>query len=403
MKKYIVITGGELFNKGAQAMTFSVISTIKQINPDMTCVLLSTKDYTERSEKEKEIYDFLILPYQIREVLYGIGGLYKISSLKRKINKEYVATITNILHNCNMMLDISGYVLSSDWGKRRCQSFLLKILIAKKYKIPVYVMPQSFGPFKFKRLDSFIIDKMIKYIMPYPELIYAREEQGYKILTEKYGLKNVKKSVDIVLLTEGIDSKLIYKMAPKKKNIDILDNSVGIIPNKRTMEHGNRERIIDLYIDIIETLLDLGKEIYLISHSVDDEVLCKELKDKYQTNSKIIHLRLELSCIDFEEMIKKFDYIIASRYHAIIHAYKHSVPCVILGWAVKYNEVANVFGQGEYIFDISDDFSGVNIIKSIAKMDILYKREAKIIKEKLIKYRSEKVFDCFKQLGEIKK
>ena len=62
MKKNVIITGGELFNKGAQAMTFAVISTIKKINPDINCILLSTKDAIERSEEDKKKYNFEILP-----------------------------------------------------------------------------------------------------------------------------------------------------------------------------------------------------------------------------------------------------------------------------------------------------------------------------------------------------
>lgn len=388
MKKYVMITGGELFNKGAQAMTFSVITAIKKINPKIVCVLLSTKDYMERPKEEKEAYGFLILPYRIKEIIYGIG-------------KE--TEITGILKNCNMMLDISGYVLSSDWGKRRCQSFLLKILIAKIYSIPVYVMPQSYGPLEFKGIDSFIIDRMIRFIMPYPEVIYAREKQGFQLLTEKYGLPNVKRSLDMVLLNDHIDSELIYKVVPEKRIVPILGNSVGIIPNQRTIEHGSKERILELYMDIIETLLSAGKNVYLLSHSKDDEGVCEEIKGKYVGDSRIIYLRQEFSCIEFEDIIKNFEYVIASRYHAVIHAYKRSVPCIILGWAVKYQEVAEIFGQDEYIFHISGEFSGKNVMRAIHKMNTSYEKEAEAIRKKLVTYRNGNIFGFLEQLGDEKR
>ena len=53
----IIITGGELFNKGAQAMTFITVDEIRRRFPDHAIYLLSEMDLA-RPETERKQYAF---------------------------------------------------------------------------------------------------------------------------------------------------------------------------------------------------------------------------------------------------------------------------------------------------------------------------------------------------------
>ena len=57
LNRYILITGGELFNKGAQAMTFITVDKMKEMFPDHEIIVFSHRD-ANRSETEKENYRF---------------------------------------------------------------------------------------------------------------------------------------------------------------------------------------------------------------------------------------------------------------------------------------------------------------------------------------------------------
>ena len=59
MEKYILVTGGELYNKGAQAMTFITADEIAKRWPNCKMVLLSPRD-VKRPESEKSKYKFEI-------------------------------------------------------------------------------------------------------------------------------------------------------------------------------------------------------------------------------------------------------------------------------------------------------------------------------------------------------
>ena len=50
----IIVTGGELFNKGAQAMTFIAVSELRRRFPNHEIFLLSEMDFA-RPQAEKEI------------------------------------------------------------------------------------------------------------------------------------------------------------------------------------------------------------------------------------------------------------------------------------------------------------------------------------------------------------
>lgn len=83
-QKYIAIVGGELFNKGAQAMTFTVINEMKDKYPDAEILLLSSMDY-ERPSEEKERYNFEILRWSIKDKIAVLKG--KNTELSKKLKK----------------------------------------------------------------------------------------------------------------------------------------------------------------------------------------------------------------------------------------------------------------------------------------------------------------------------
>src|SRR5690625_2699708 len=106
--KYIVIVGGQLHNKGAQAMTFSVVDEMKKRHPDKEVVLFASV-YTERDELEKKKLNFNVLFWPIRAKMKFLG--FNTSShvgiteyIKYLIRgsgktKDELAEIENILKN----------------------------------------------------------------------------------------------------------------------------------------------------------------------------------------------------------------------------------------------------------------------------------------------------------------
>jgi len=402
MKKYVFITGGELFNKGAQSMTFIIIDQMKRKYPDAEIVVLSTRDF-ERSEEDKKQYNFTIMPFTIGWIYDLAGGslgmLWKTKNLLKKSQptkyEEYKTKLDSMLNNAIALIDTSGYALSSQFRNERSISFLLTILLAKKRNIKMVVMPQSFGPFSYNGKSSFIIKSLMKQALPYPEKIYAREQEGYEMLKGFADLPNVERTFDMVLLNDGVNYDNIYNTAPEITNYSTI-SGVGIVPNEENFKHGNKENLLGAYEVIINKILNYGKKVYIVKHSHNDSETCKIVKRLFENNPNVILLDEDVSAREFDLLVKQFDFVIGSRFHAIVHSYKNNVPCIAIGWATKYHELLETFNQSAYIFDVRETINSDNMEKAVEQLLNNHHKESIIIEEKLNQIQSEKdLFSVF--------
>ena len=385
-KRKILITGGELFNKGAQSMSFIAIDELKTRFPDHEIILVSEDDY-KRNDQEKNQYNFTIF-YDLFKILFGFGIYAKI----KKVNKNIIYESKKILQETDMLIDISGYALGSNWNLASTLHYISKIRAAKKYGIKVFLMPQSFGPFDYKGVKGIFINAQIKNTLKYASIIYARESEGFDLLTKRFNLVNVRLSSDLVLQNEGIDLNKIYNNLPMIKKFEIRNSSVAIIPNMKNFKYGNKDEIIKLYKASIDKLLGLDKTIYLVRHSYEDIQACEIIKSRFRENEKVILLTEDYSCLEYDEMVKEFDYIIASRYHSIVHAYRQGIPCIALGWATKYYELLSIFNQERYVFDVREKVDLNKFLDKIDAIDEKYTIESTEIKENLRTLRGNNIF-----------
>lgn len=383
-KKFILISGGEFFNKGAQAMTFITINELKKRFPKHEIVVLSDGDYN-RTPYEKRNYNFLIRPNRIyTKRLYDPFDIW---SQKYLIQQSIADDIIYILENTDFMIDVNGYALSSQRGIEPSLKFLHRIYVAKYYGIKVFLLPQSFGPFDYKEPYSKIMYFLLKTLLKYPKLICAREYKGYSLL-KKYCNNNLIKCDDIVLGNHNkINLSNLYKGDIPFHNIFITTkNNIAIVPNIRLIQYGNEGfDCLEFYSGIIQYLLNQNFNVYIVSHSVEDIDLCKAIKGIFCDINEVIDIGIELNFWEYEAIIKNMDFIIASRFHSVVHAYKQYIPAVIIGWAEKYKELAASMHQDKYIIDVLD---GVN-----------YKQIIEIVKilQKNIKYEKEKIEQIIKK------
>ncbi len=382
-------------------MTFVAVDEVKKRFPNKKVILLSSADY-ERSEDEKGQYKFEILPFNTGINLELLGGLYKLlwnAKGNKKDKKNYEPMLTklrSILKNTDAIIDISGYALSSQFGAGRSFGYLSRIMLAKKYNIKMYLMPQSFGPFSYSGVGKVLINSLMKQNMKYPEVVYAREQEGFELLEKQYSLKNIKKSFDLVLLNKGVDLTNVYNSVPILKNFDEVEG-VAIVPNMKNFKHGNTSQVMALYDNIINKLIGSGKNVYLIRHSFEDIEACKMIKERFKTNNKVIMYGEDMSCFEFDKLVQRFDFIIGSRFHSIVHAYKNSIPCIALGWATKYHELLKAFKQEDYIFDVRGDLQADKVERALDKMLMQHQSESNVIKDSLIKLQNHNVFDVIKK------
>lgn len=397
----VIIVGGELSeNLGAQAMTFTVVDQVKRRFPNKKIYLFSTNAF-ERDEREKELYNFEIMPW-------GIGTKLNLLSSSQRIEREYISgewithpkyqgELREIIENADFFIDVSGYRLFShkidsnfplSFGS---YDYLLNIINAKKFSIPFYIFPQSIGPFDYPLKDKvFLYPLMWKYLR-YPEKIFPREEEGVEHL-RKFTQKNVERQRDIVLLNDGYNIDNIFKEKIELKGIDILPDSVGIIPNKKVMRRTDPREIYSIYDSIIRKLIRSGKKICLVGYAQEDLSICQNIKALFPNEDAVKLISNDFNALEIEGIIAQFDFIVTSRYHSIVNAYKNGVPALTIGWSTKYFELLKDFNQLDYFFDARKGLESSKLLKSLDGLTKNYAREGKNIKCKLYDMEKNEAF-----------
>lgn len=386
----IIITGGGLTNKGAQAMTLITVDAIRQRYPEHRIFLYSETDRC-RPESEKTVYNFEFTGwYPLKFARCQHNFLLRTVTLLK--NHTELLEAEQIYRNADFIIDISGYALGSNWNDKVCNDYLDILEFAQGFDIPMYLMPQSFGPFDFGA-ENKRFDKRIRRLLPTAKIIFAREQEGFDALINTYGLTNVQLAQDLVLSSKDIDLTHVFKKLPNITIPDVLPKSVALIPNMMNAEMGSSESVRILYADIIKAVLSHGRNVYIIRHSDMDAALCRSLKKMFSDDENVILSDRDFNCLEFNELVKRFDYCVASRYHAIVHAYKNGIPCVVVGWATKYHDLLKRFNQEKYMFDVREQICSDDLIEAISLMEKNYRDESMSVLSELSKIQEQNVFD----------
>jgi len=398
----VLITGAQFANRGAQSMLFTVVNEIRNRYDNTEFYYLPLDYYKDECFAHCGDYrlnfvydDSAMSDYPIR---YGVIGEIKrnidIKLMSRKIDRYNVLHLSKIWGAVDVLIDVSGYSLTSKFGMGSINRMLRHINKAKSLDIPVILMPQSYGPLNFGENTDAVCEE-IKEAFSKVDLLFARETEGREVLENECGICSAVLSPDIVLQAHKIKWENIFTEKPEVK-VPILqtENNVGIVPNGETVRNGDKTFILDCYKRMIEMLRSKGKEIYIFRHS-DDLQLCRAIYEEVKTDKHCHLIEDELDCLAYSEFVKQFEFIIASRFHSVVHAYRGGIPALVLGWAVKYQELTKLFAQEKYAFDITKrDYCDENeMMKQLELLSENYDEEARLISEKLELVRSKSCFD----------
>lgn len=404
----ILITGANYNNKGAQSMLFTAVDEMRKKFPGcdiffatdetIDCSKMNMKTVFYTSDAQRIILrnqDWLeFFKKYIKQIAKQILG--------RKQKKIWypgcVSALKKVLSSTDMIIDVSGFNLGEQWPEYINEWFLNHIRLAKKFNIPIYLMPQSFGPFRYNTCSEVVKKRLLKEIretLQYPRIIFPREWEGYEALKE-LGFNNLILSTDTVLQNKGVDLRNIFKSeytvyTPRMGT----KGNVALIPNSQCSNRIEMETLLSMYDNLIGILLKAKKVVYVFRHSGEDLDICKQIKARFANEDNVILLENDFSCFEYDELVKKFDFIICSRYHGIVHAFRNGVPAIALGWAIKYKELLYNVGQDRYEFDItSKDFDVRDVEATLQEMLAKFEQESECIKARVEEIQNENCYDA---------
>ncbi len=346
------------------------------------------------SSNSPEKYTFKILPYddftrlvfkyRLNEVPLLTPLMTGLASRVKKSAKwdGKIDEMEKALKQADAIFDASGYTLGSGWSKQGGEQLLQTIKLARRYNKKIVLMPQSFGPFDWGEEDDAEFLVRVKKELSYCSRVYAREREGFDCL-KALGLDNVELSADMVIREKFFPAPQdIYVSGCIPKIEYPTKGSVGLIVNENLFRIGEPGAVRELYAKMMDKLIDNGEEVYFLNTSTADLSLTESILELVTRREKVKIITGEYSSPELIDIISRFKYVVASRYHSIVFAYRTGVPAIIFGWAAKYTDLAAHFQQQDYVFDVREP--GVDlIIEKIDQMEANYEKESQRIKDGL--------------------
>lgn len=367
-------------------MFLSLYSGLKSTYKDCEVIGFANKYDSPEHYKFKLLpYDYytrLLFKYRLNTVPLLVPLLTFFAGRWRKTDKwnGKMPEMEKALQEADAIFDASGYTLGSGWPKGGGRLLLQTIDIAKRYNKKIVLMPQSFGPFDWGESDDAAFLEEVKEELTYPSKIYAREKEGYECL-KSLGLDNVELSTDMVIREKLFPEASEIRAPQYTEELKYpAPGSVGFIINENVFRIGDPDAVLNLYATILDKLADNGEKPYILTTSTADTHLVENVLAKARNREKVSVISGEYSSPELIDIIGRFKYVVASRYHSVVFAYRSGVPAIILGWATKYLDLAEHFQQQDYVFDIRNP--GVDrIIEQIDKMGANHEKESQRIKD----------------------
>lgn len=356
MKKIIAITGGSISgNKGAEAMTTTVIRSLRKEFPDAEFVLFTPYKKADTALLDK--YEIVTLA-DSSPVALVIKHL-PLSLLEWLFKQPFskLSADTKLLKKADILIDVAGISFSD--GREIYLPFNVltiwpKLLLRGK----VAKVSQALGPFQ-NRINR----TLAKWLIPKCCYLAARGEETVENL-KSIGLTGFDHCPDITFaLSNTAEMDVIDERLATYLNFGDTDKKiVGISPSSVVYKASKKLNIdyIKINADFINYLLQQNYRVLFIPHSIrpatdklknNDLPIINKIVKLADSNKNISIVADELSSIQLRKLIGQCDLFIASRFHSMISSLSMAVPTAVCGWGHKYFETLDLFGLRDYAID----------------------------------------------------
>lgn len=376
----IIIAGASIENLGAESMSCIAIELAQKLYPENRIIIAST-DKKGMGGK----VNYRVLPYNFPTVADYHDSIFSVFA-RKYLGYHVEKRLEKALKNTDLIIDISGYTFTTKFGMEGVWETLNRLYTAQKLRIRYMVLSQSFGPIDingfFDRNISFLWSKIL---FKYPEIVEAREQKSYKFMKNIAG-KNLRYKPDMVLLYPKQIPYHLFRKRIDSGHAHRQEKQVAIIPNEKVINKTkNGKEYYQILCKIIDDLLETGYGVEIIAHCALDIKLCNELI-RYNSGVTFVDCT-EYGSSSFDAIVCRYCFAVASRYHAIVHAYRNYVPVVALGWENKYNDLLDIMSQSEYLFDFREKVCEEEVVNKIEDMKRNYEDNSKILKSKIASLR----------------
>lgn len=291
---------------------------------------------------------FLILANSTREIVKKFSSKEKIKSIE-------------IMEQVDAVFMKGGGLLQTYGGLSSTYSmyfWVYPLLLAHKLGKPVYIMPNSFGPF-----EGPLVKKIAYVALKKCKLITARESFSQKILEEQLSL-SVPNYADLAfeLPKFNLDKNEIFE----KFNLPIDKKMVALTMRPYRFPHSsNPEKAYSIFkkemADFISWLYQNGYMPVIVEHTLavnaheNDGACIRDVvsmlgQDEYRVVSESAY-----DCEDLKYVYSLFQYIVGTRFHSMIFSFGSNIPGIAISYTGnKSTGIMHDMKLDDYVLDINE-------------------------------------------------
>lgn len=426
-EKYIIIPGCSDLNRGDQALVWETKRLAEDCGYRGEFYLTSEKnepveqseskginiispilEHPSRKFKNKENISYtkmLKIKWGFVAIIDFIVSLFILNNITRKFIKIFLTpekrNALDIFEESRALFMKGGGLLQTYGGLSSTYSmyfWVYPLLLAHKLHKPVYVMPNSFGPFKGP-----FVKKIAKYALKKCKVVTSRETYSKKMLEYQLNI-NVQNYPDLAFTLPKAnlnkhDIYIQYSLPLDRKLV-----AITVRPYRFSNED-NPKRAYELFKNemskFIEWLYDQGYMPVIVEHTLainaheNDNACIKDIisnisLEKYRYISNKIY-----NCCDLKCIYSYCDYIIGTRFHSVIFSFGSDVPGIAIAYTGNKSQgIMHDIGLDDYVIQISNVRANllkekfINLEKNkseVVKKIKLYRRKAENERDNLIK------------------
>lgn len=418
-KTAIIIPACSDYNRGDQALVLETANIAKEslgideiymmsMEETKQCNKLGIKTFKDilkhpsRHDKKKKNIQygfFLKIRWGTIAIMDYIFSLFLLNNMTRKIVKKLVSKQTResieIFENAEacfvkgggFLHDYSGGIV----GIYTIYYLLFHIKLALKMKKPVYIMPNSYGPYKSKTTA-----KMVNKVLDKCRVVTARE--SISASQETNGLqRNIDLFPDLAFFLKQTDKETMKEYMIDKYNYKSEKKYMAITvrPYRFYSEENPKEKYENYKRGFVDFIKYVEKRDYiplLVVHTraendhENDEICIREIANILGENTKAVIVKDDnLNCKEIKTIYSFCDFVIGTRFHSVIFSLQNKIPCLAVTYGGNKGEgIMKDMELSEFAIKIQE-LSFEKMKEKFDKMEV----EKEEIKKKIEKYLQE--------------
>ena len=260
------------------------------------------------------------------------------------------------------IVDLSGDMLTDDYGPHVAYSHYLPIMIALALKRPVCLCAQTIGPFRYTGRLALALLNRAAYVS-------IRDRLSLNYL-KSLGVKSDRLvlTADMAFLLEPAEAEAVDEIFSREglpaSDTPVLGVAVSFLIAHHFKRKGLRFRegtFFQAMAKELDALVDaLGCGVVFIGQVIgpttrhDDRQAARLVHRLMSRGDQAWVMTGDYSPAELKGVISRFTLFLGARMHANLAALSSGVPCLALSYSLKTPGIMSRFGLQDYVLDISE-------------------------------------------------